>query len=193
MIWIVALVLDELLAHPKEISAPPNPEAGLSEPVPSSGSRHSSKSLAGLNPFWNRSSVPAALLLSAMAASAAINGVMIEQFIAHPERQFYDAANSIQKIIRSDPEQNQLITGVSASQISLMTGIPFIDDVYGTQETASKLAKDQPGWFLEWTGLSSEDNARFSSFRLEEVAAYPVFDDPGRTPLILFKMVRRDQ
>jgi 4-amino-4-deoxy-L-arabinose transferase-like glycosyltransferase len=138
----------------------------------------------------NRRSITAVLLLSAMAASATINGVMIEQFIAHPERQFYNAANSIRKIVRSDPEQNQVISGVSGSQISLMTGIPCINDANGPQERA---AKDQPGWFLAWTDLSSDAIARFPAFRLEEVAAYPVFDDPGRTPLILFKMVRHVQ
>jgi hypothetical protein len=138
----------------------------------------------------NRRSITAVLLLSAMAASATINGVMIEQFIAHPERQFYNAANSIRKIVRSDPAQNQVISGVSGSQISLMTGIPCINDANGPQERA---AKDQPGWFLAWTDLSSDAIARFPAFRLEEVAAYPVFDDPGRTPLILFKMVRRVQ
>jgi hypothetical protein len=125
-----------------------------------------------------------------MAVSATINGVMIEQFIAHPQRQFYDAANSIRKIVRNEPEQNQIISGVSGNQISLMTGIPCINDAHGPQERPEK---DQPGWFLAWTGLSSDANARFSAYRLEEVAAYPVFDDPGRTPLILFKMVRRVQ
>ncbi len=190
IVLIVALTLDELLADARAIPIPPNPEAGMSEPVLPSEGRHSNKGLAGLNPFWNRSSVAAVLLLSAMAASATINGVMIEQFVAHPQRQFYDAANSIRKIVRSDPEQNQVISGVSGSQISLMTGIPCINDAHGPQERA---ANDQPGWFLAWADLSSDATARFSAFRLEEVASYPVFDDPGRTPLILFKMVRRVQ
>jgi hypothetical protein len=191
MIWIAALMLDEMLAHSKAAPTPPNPEAGMREPFPPSERSHSNKSFAGLNPFWNRNSVPAALLLCAMAVSATINGIMIEQFVAHPERQFYDAANSIRKIIRSDPEQNQLISGVSGSQISLMTGIPFIDDVRGMQEATNK--KDQPGWFLVWTELSNDDTARFLPSRLEEVAAYPVFDDPGRTPLILVKVTHRVQ
>ena len=138
----------------------------------------------------NHRPTAAVLLLSAMAASATINGLMIEQFIARPQRQFYDAANSIRKIVRSDPEQNQVITGVSGTQISLMTGIPCINDANGPQQRA---AKDQPGWFLAWAELPSDATARFSAFRLEEVAAYPVFDDPGRTPLILFKIVRRVQ
>ena len=190
IVCIAALTLDELLAHSKTTPTPPNPEVRLSEPVPPSESRNSNKTPAGPNPFWNPSSVTAVFLLSTMAVSATINGVMIEQFIAHPQRQFYDAAISIRKIVRSDPEQNQIISGVSGNQISLMTGIPCINDAHGPQERPEK---DQPGWFLVWTGLSSDANARFSAYRLEEVAAYPVFDDPGRTPLILFKMVRRVQ
>lgn len=193
IVCIVALMLDEVLAHSKPIPIPPNPEAGICDSAPPSESQYSNESFAGLNPFWNPSSVTAALLLSAMAVSATMNGVMIEQFVAHPERQFYDAANCIRKIIRSDAEQNQVISGVSGAQISLMTGIPCINDAYGTQETATRAAKDQPGWFLAWTDLSSDAIARFSAFRLEQVAAYPVFDDPGRTPLILFKIVRRVQ
>ena len=193
IVCIAALTLDELLAHSKTTPTPPNPEVRLSEPVPPSESRNSNKTPAGPNPFWNPSSVTAVFLLSTMAVSATINGVMIEQFIAHPQRQFYDAAISIRKIVRSDPEQNQIISGVSGNQISLMTGIPCINDAHGPQERVARPAKDQPGWFLAWTGLSSDANARFSAYRLEEVAAYPVFDDPGRTPLILFKMVRRVQ
>jgi hypothetical protein len=190
IVCIVALALDDALVHSKVASMPPNPEAGTCEPdLPSKGP-HSCKTLAGLNPHWKRHSVAAVLLLSAMAASAIVNGGILEKFLAHPERQFYDAANSIRKIVRSDPEQNQLISGVSGSQISLMTGIPSINDSYGPQESASEAAKVQPGWYLVWTGLSSDDYARFSAFRLKRVAAYPVFDDPGRTPLILYKLRR---
>jgi len=188
IVWIVALLLDELLADANAIPLPPNPETGMCEPVPRSKSQYSNKSLVGSNRFWNPNSVTAVLLLSAMAASATINGFMIGQFIAHPKRQFFDAANSIHKIVRSDPEQNQMISGVSGTQISLMTGIPSINDAHGPQERA---AKDQPGWFLAWTELPSDATARFPVFQLEEVAAYPVFDDPGRTPLILYKMVPR--
>jgi hypothetical protein len=191
IVCVVALALDGALAHSKATPMPSNPEAGANEPVPPLQSRHSNKTLAGLSLFRNRSSIAAALLLSAMAASATINGVMIGRFVAHPERQFYDAANSIREIVRSDPEQNQMISGVSGSQISLMTGIPSINDDYGPPETASKAAKVQPGWYLVWTSLSSDDIAQFPAFRLEKVASYPVFDDPGRTPLILYKKVRR--
>ena len=193
IVCIVTLALDDALAHSKATAAPSNTEAGAWEPdVPPEG-RHSSKILAGLNLDWNRSSIAAALALSATAASAIINGIMLEKIVVHPERQFYDAANSIRQIVRSDAEQNQTIAGVSGSQISLMTGIPSINDDYGPQETASKAAKVQPGWYLAWTGLSGDESVRLSAYRLEKIAAYPVFDDPDRTPLILYKKIRRVQ
>ncbi len=191
IVCIVALALDSVLADSEAIPTLPNPEAVTRQPAPPSESRHSNKTLAGLNLFRNRSSLAAVLLLTAMAVSAAMNGVMIAKFVTHPTRQFYDAANSIRQIVRSDPEQNQLISGVSGSQLSLMTGIPSIIDDYGPPETASNATKAEPGWYLAWTGLSSDDIAGFSAFRLDKVAAYPVFDDPDRTPLILYKKVRR--
>ncbi len=166
IVCVVALALDESLAYSQATTRP-------------------------LGSHWNRYSIAAALLLSSMAASAFINAVALEKFIAHPQRQFYDAANSIRQMVRSDPAHAQLISGVSGSQISLMTGIPSVNETYGPPETSQNAPKVQPGWYLAWAGLTSDDKALVSAYQLEEVATYPVFDDLDRTPLILYKMVRR--
>jgi 4-amino-4-deoxy-L-arabinose transferase-like glycosyltransferase len=193
IVCVVALALDDALAHSNATPTLPNSEAVTCQPASPSESRCSIKIRGGLSQLQDRSSVAAVLLLTAMAASAAMSGVIIAKFVTHPTRQFYDAANSIRQIVRSDPEQNQLISGVSGSELSLMTGIPSINDDYGPPETASNATKAEPGWYLAWTGLSSDDIARFSAFHLEKVAAYPVFDDLDRTPLILYKKMRRVQ
>ncbi len=133
----------------------------------------------------------AAIFLFALVLSAAMNVATIFQFVVHRQYQFCDAAASIRKIVVSDPRQNPLILGVSGSQISLMTGIPSINDSYGTQDMAQKVLLYQPGWYLAWNGIAEEHRAPLVPFQLEEVASYPVFDDDERNQLILYKMVRR--
>jgi len=104
---------------------------------------------------------------------------------------FYNAAFSIRDIIRSHPEQKALILGVSGPQISLMTGIPSINDFYGTEDATEKLARYQPGWYVAWNGVAPENEALLAPYRLEKVASYPAFDDDDRTTLILYKMAPR--
>ena len=133
----------------------------------------------------------AILLLLAMAASVVSNAVMIGRFLTHRDYDFYNAAFSIRDIIRSHPEQKALILGVSGPQISLMTGIPSINDFYGTEDATEKLARYQPGWYVAWNGVAPENEALLAPYRLEKVASYPAFDDDDRTTLILYKMVPR--
>ncbi len=192
LIWIVVLALDEALARPNGSPQSPHPESATVESPPSASPRLSlSKTHARVNPFWNLPTFAAALLLLAIAASAVSNGIMLEQFVTQPEYQFYDAANSIRQIVRSHPEQKPLILSVSGSQISLMTGIPSINDSYSAEDMTEKLAQYQPGWYLVWTSISSDNQAFLAPYRFEQVASYPVFDDDDRTPLILYKMIRR--
>jgi hypothetical protein len=133
----------------------------------------------------------AAVLVCALALSAAANIAMVVQFLSQRQYQFRDAANSIQSIVTGDPSQKQLILGVSGNQISLMTGIPSINDGYGTQDTAQNIARYRPGWYLVWNDIAQESQPVLAPFRLEEAASYPVFDDDERNKLILYKMTPR--
>jgi hypothetical protein len=135
----------------------------------------------------------ALLMLGIIAASVIANVLMIEQFLTHLDYDFRDAAHGIQEIIRSQPEQKPLILGVSGNQISLMTGIPSINDGFGTEDMAKKVARYQPGWYLVWNDISPEGEGFLSPYRLEKMASYPVFDDDERSTLILYKMVQRDE
>jgi 4-amino-4-deoxy-L-arabinose transferase-like glycosyltransferase len=134
----------------------------------------------------------AVLMLAVMAASVIANVVMIEQFLTHFDYDFRDAARGIAETIRSHPEQKPLILGVSGNQITLMTGIPSINDGFGTEDMAKKVASYQPGWYLAWNDISPETEEFLSPYRLEKMASYSVFDDDERSTLILYKMVRRD-
>jgi hypothetical protein len=124
-----------------------------------------------------------------MAGSVVADVTMIGQFLTHRDYDLHDAALAIRKIVQSHPEQKPLIMGVSGNQISLMTGIPSINDGYGTDDRAVKLARYQPGWYLAWNDVPPEDEA-MPPFRLDKVASYPVFDDEDRSVLILYKTVR---
>jgi hypothetical protein len=136
--------------------------------------------------------IPAVLMLGVIAASLIANVLMIEQFLTHCDYDFRDAALGIQGIIRSHPEQKPLILGVSGNQISLMTGIPSINDGFGTEDMAKKVASYQPGWYLVWNDISPDSEGFLSPYRFEKMASYPVFDDDERSTVILYKLVRRD-
>ena len=130
----------------------------------------------------------AALLLVAMAVSFGMNVWTIGHIVTHYDYDMRDAARSIQKIVRSHPEQKPLLLGVSAPQISLMTGIPSINDFYGTEDLGQKVARYQPGWYLEWNNFAPDDKSVLARYRLEAVGSYEAFDDDERTTLTLYKM-----
>lgn len=133
-----------------------------------------------------------ALVLVVVIGGAVIaNGWMIGGFLREPSYDYRDAAESIARIIRSHPEQKALTLGVSGPQIALMTGIPAINDYYGTEDGAEKLARYQPGWYLAWNGVDADNKTTLAAYELEKVASYPVFDDDDRTTLILYRMVRK--
>jgi hypothetical protein len=132
----------------------------------------------------------AALLLAAMVVSVAMNIATTVAFIRRPTYRLWNAALSIRSIVQADAAQKPLIFGVSGSQISLMTGIPSINDAYGTQDMAKKLASYQPGWYLAWNSIAEENHDLFSPYAMQEAARFRVFDDDDRNQLILYRMVR---
>jgi len=133
----------------------------------------------------------ALLLLLGMMAAVIANVVMMGQFLTDRDYDFRNAALAIGSIVRSHPEQNLLILGVSGNQISLMTGIPSINDGYGTEDMARKVAFYQPGWYLAWNDVAPGTEEFLTPFSLEKMASYPIFDDEDRTTLTLYKMVPR--
>ena len=125
--------------------------------------------------------------------SAAFNTRIILQMLSQREYQFIDAANSIQQIIERDPQQKKLMLGISGSQISLMTGIPSINDSYGTEDLKEKVLRYQPGWYLAWNTAEEQEKTFLAPFRVEKVASYPAFDDEDRNELILYRLVPRKE
>jgi len=131
------------------------------------------------------------LLLTLMGGAVIANVWMIGGFVTQRSYDYRDAADSIAEIVRSHPEQKALMLGVSGPQMSLMTGIPAINDYYGTEDGAEKLSRYQPGWYLGWNGEAADNQALLAPYALEKMASYPLFDDDDRTTLVLYKMVRK--
>ena len=127
----------------------------------------------------------------AIAVCVVSNVAMIAGFLEHRTSDYYQAAQAIRQIIVSDRQQHPLVLGVSASQLSLMTGIPSINDAYGEEDLALKIRQYQPGWYLAWNGIDDDTKATLAAYDLQEVAEYPVFDDDTRNKLMLFRLVPR--
>lgn len=144
-----------------------------------------------LGEFAGRVRKTAAVFLGLLVVCCAANVASITQMLSQREYQFIDAANSIKAIIKSNPAQHPLIFGVSGSQVSLMTGIPSINDAYSTEDMAEKVARYQPGWYLAWNEIGDPEHTFLAPYRLEEAGRYPAFDDDERNVLILYKMVRK--
>jgi 4-amino-4-deoxy-L-arabinose transferase-like glycosyltransferase len=131
----------------------------------------------------------ATLLAAALTVAMVLDTVQVLGFLRHRQYQFDDAAKSIQAIVEADPAAHRLLLGTSGDQLSLMTGIPAINDGYSNQDLRQKALAYQPGWYVGWNELDEDYMGSLSAFRLDEVANYAVFDREDRNRLKLYRMV----
>jgi 4-amino-4-deoxy-L-arabinose transferase-like glycosyltransferase len=131
----------------------------------------------------------ASLLAATLAVAVVLDTVQVFGFLRHRQYQFDSAAKSIQAIVDADPNTHRLLLGSSGDQLSLMVGIPSINDGYSSQELAQKVLVDHPGWYVGWNQLDQDVLDSLSSFRLDQVATFPVFDRDERDRLTLYRMV----
>jgi hypothetical protein len=128
----------------------------------------------------------AALLVLAIAAPDIFQQA---DFLLHPTYDFLAAARSIDRIILADPTHPHLLCSISGSDLTLMTGLPSIDDDFGTLEFAERLKLYRPGWYVAWNDVEDDKaDALTPHFALQRVAAFPVMDDPDRNLLILYRL-----
>ena len=130
-----------------------------------------------------------ALLALTLAVAFIVDTTQVLGFLVHRQYQFYGAAQSIRAIVAADPHQPRLLLGASGSQLSLMTGIPSINDGYSSQDLAVKITRDTPGWYVGWNDMDDDIANSLSRFRLDKVASYHVFDHDDRDMLNLYRMV----
>jgi 4-amino-4-deoxy-L-arabinose transferase-like glycosyltransferase len=131
----------------------------------------------------------AMLLAATLTVVVFLNTEQIISFLAHRQYQFLGAAKSIQATVNADHGANRLLLGTSADQLSLMTGIPAINDAYSSEDLTEKTVRYQPGWYVSWNDLDQDILESLTDYRLDEVANYPVFDHEDRNRLKLYRMV----
>ena len=132
---------------------------------------------------------PATLLAVTLTVAVFLNTGQIFSFLAHRQYQFYEAAKSIQATINADPGARRLLLGTSADQLSLMIGLPAINDGYSSEDLTEKVSHYQPGWYVGWNDLDQDILESLTEYRLDQVASYPVFDHEDRNRLKLYRMV----
>ena len=137
-----------------------------------------------------RRSVAASLLATAAVCAIVIpDAHQTLHFTLHPDYTFRSAAQSIQQIVLADKTHPNLILSISGSDITLMTGLPSIDDDFGTMELSERVKTYRPGWYASWNQLDDDKmDALTPLFHIERVAAFPAMDDPDRNLLILYRL-----
>ena len=142
---------------------------------------------------WNelriRNRSVAVLLSATVTLTLVLDTVQVAGFLAHRQYQFWSAAKSIQAKVNAGPKAHRLLLGSSGDQLSLMIGVPAINDGYSSQDLDQKVSLYRPGWYVGWNDLDQDILESLSAFRLEQVASYPVFDREDRNRLNLYRMV----
>ena len=128
------------------------------------------------------------LLASTLAVACARDATQTLRFLHTRQFQYWNAAQAIQAIVRKDPTAPHLLLGTSADQLSLMTGLPAINDGYSAEDLQKRVASVRPGWYIGWNDMDQDILAQLSAYRLDKVASYRVFDHNERDWLTLYRM-----
>jgi len=136
-----------------------------------------------------RNRTGALLLLATLGVALVLDITQIVGFVRHRQYQFYEAAESIRAIIDAERTTNRLLLGASGDQLSLMMGIPSINDGYSSEDLEKKAAYYRPGWYVGWNDLDQDILGNLSVYRLDKVATFRVFDNDQRNLLTLYRMV----
>jgi 4-amino-4-deoxy-L-arabinose transferase-like glycosyltransferase len=153
------------------------------------------KKLTALGWVWRVAALSAG---TALLVAAVLGAVQTVGYVRRPEYGWWSAAQQVRDAVdreaaasraRTGTAHSRLVFSISGSDLSLMTGLPSICDDFGTMTLAERVATYRPGWFASWNDVEDDKmDALAPLFRLERVAAIPVFDDPDRNLLILYRL-----
>lgn len=129
--------------------------------------------------------------LASLLLIAGFDAYATLSFAAHPTFAMADAAQSIQQHVLTEPDHSSRLLGVSGAEVSLMTGLPSLNDAFGSEDLAARAARLNPGWLLVWTGVGPEERAQLASFNMELIDSYRVFDNADRNNLLLYRLTPR--
>jgi hypothetical protein len=131
-------------------------------------------------------SAACAVMVLAIALPDAIQQI---GYLRHPTYEFEAAAQGIKRIVLADKTHSHLILSISGSDLTLMTGLPSIDDDFGTDDMDVRVKRYQPGWYASWNDVEDDKaDAITPMYQMKRVAAFPAYDDPDRNLLILYRL-----
>jgi hypothetical protein len=137
----------------------------------------------------------AARVFTATAVAAVVLAIVVPDaaqqidFVMHPTYEFQAAAQNIKRIVLADPTHSHLVLSISGSNLTLMTGLPSIDDDFGTLDLDARAKLYRPGWYVAWNDIEDDKMVDLAPiFRLERVATFPAMDDPERNQMILYRL-----
>ena len=136
----------------------------------------------------------AAALATAVVLAIAIPDALQQiAYLRAPTYDFLTAAQSIKQIVLDDKTHSHLILSISGSDLTLMTGLPSIDDDFGTDDLDKRVAAYRPGWYIAWNDVEDDKaDAITPLYNMERVAAFPAMDDPDRNLLIVYRLDPKD-
>jgi hypothetical protein len=123
-------------------------------------------------------------------------------YVLHPDYSFWEAAQGIAAIINADGDADgsaqadggakPVLVSDSGDDLTLWTGVPAICESIRVHGLDAMLNRYKPGWYAAWPGWEDKSIQEMGKrYRLDEVARYRVFDDPGRQTLVLYKLTPR--
>jgi hypothetical protein len=148
----------------------------------------------GLRAALEKKSRYAAVWVPAVAAVLVLSTVRTVALLRHPTYTFWNAASRIKQIIDGDPSSRRLLLAESGDQITLMTGQPSLCDDFGAVPLRDEIRQQDPGWFATWDGVIPATLAELHTrYHLQRIAVFPVSSDPGRSALLLYRLVPPSQ
>ncbi len=133
--------------------------------------------------------IASTLAVVVVLAIAVPDAVQQIDYVLHPTYEFEAAAQEIKNIVLAEKEHSRLILSISGSDLTLMTGLPSIDDDFGTLDLDQRVKQYRPGWYVAWNDVEDDKaDALTPLYTLQRVAAFPAYDDPDRNLLILYRL-----
>ncbi len=145
----------------------------------------------GLDNFRQPASNPARVILVAIVVLLIAVPDAVEQlgYVLHPTYDFEAAAQGVQQIVLADPTHSHLVLSISGSDLTLMTGLPSIDDDFGTYDLDKRVRDYRPGWYAAWNDVEDDKADSLTQlYTMHRVADFPAYDDSDRNLLILYRL-----
>jgi len=144
---------------------------------------------------FRQAATPRARAIASTVATLVVLAIVVPDaitqldFILHPDYTFQAAANAIKRIVLADSTHSHLVLSISGSDLTLMTGLPSIDDDFGTLDLQQRIKLYRPGWYVAWNQIDDDKmDSLTPTYHIERVAAFPAMDDPERNLLILYRL-----